>query len=61
MLQQYNKPRMRFHPNSPFGKAWYAHYAAMGLASKSYDEQQAEYIRFSMTWNRSLIPQPPRS
>ena len=43
---------MRFHPKSPFGKAWYAHYAAMNLWSKSYDEQQAEYNRFSMTWRR---------
>jgi len=43
---------MRFHPQSPFGKAWYAHYAALGLANKTYDEQQAEYIRFSLTWKR---------
>ena len=42
---------MRFHHESPFGKAWYAHYAAAGLASKTYDEQQAEYNRFCSDWN----------
>jgi len=50
-LQQ-NKPesRMRFHPQSVFGKAWYAHYAAAGLERLSDEEKRAEYNRFSAEW-----------
>jgi len=50
---------MRFHPKSPFGKAWYAHYAAAGLADKTYDEQQAEYNRFSAEWQARDWRDPP--
>jgi hypothetical protein len=50
---------MRFHPQSVFGKAWYAHYAAAGLASKTYDEQQAEYNRFSAEWQARDWQAPP--
>jgi hypothetical protein len=43
---------MRFHPESQFGKAWAAHYAAAGLAQMSPDEQREEYNRFSAAWDQ---------
>ena len=42
--------KMRFHPQSPFGKAWAAHYAANNLASLSDDEKRAAYDRFCTEW-----------
>lgn len=47
---------MRFHPESPFGKAWAAHYAAKNLASLSDDEKRAEYDRFCTEWDRKMTP-----
>ena len=51
--------RMRFHPKSVFGKAWYAHYAAAGLAHKTYDEQHEEYNRFCLEWQARDWQSPP--
>jgi hypothetical protein len=45
---------MRFHPQSPFGKAWYAHYAAAGLERLSDEERRAEYNRFSAEWEEKM-------
>jgi hypothetical protein len=41
---------MRFHPQSPFGKAWAAHFKAANLARLSDEEKRVEYNRFSAEW-----------
>jgi len=45
---------MRFHPHSPFGKAWAAHFNAANLARLSDEEKRVEYNRFSAEYNRRL-------
>ena len=44
---------MRFHPESIFGKAWYAHYAANHLETRSEEERREEYNKFSKEWKAS--------
>ena len=41
---------MRSHPQSPFGKAWAAHFKAANLARLSDEEKRVEYNRFSAEW-----------
>jgi len=41
---------MRFHPESPFGKAWRAYYTANNLDHLSYDELRKVFDNFSATW-----------
>lgn len=41
---------MRFHPESPFGKAWFAYYVANNLDRISYDERLQSYYNFSEQW-----------
>ena len=41
---------MRFHPESPFGKAWYAYYAANQLEKRTEEERREEYNKFSKEW-----------
>ena len=46
--------KMRYHPESPFGKAWVAHYVAADLARLSYDEKRAEYDKFCSEWEEKM-------
>jgi hypothetical protein len=52
---------MRFHPQSPFGKAWAAHYKAANLARLSDEEKRVEYNRFSAEWAPVHGPDAHRS
>ena len=52
---------MRFHPQSPFGKAWAAHYKAANLARLSDEEKRVEYNRFSAEWAPVHEPDAHRS
>ena len=45
---------MRFHPDSPFGQAWAAHYKAANLARLSDEEKRVEYNRFSAEWEEKM-------
>ena len=45
---------MRFHPDSPFGKAWAAHYKAANLARLSDEEKRVEYNRFCTEWEEKM-------
>ena len=45
---------MRPHPQSPFGKAWAAHYKAADLARLSDEEKRVEYNRFSAGWEEKM-------
>jgi hypothetical protein len=45
---------MRFHPQSPFGKAWAAHFKAANLARLSDEEKRVEYNRFSTEWEENM-------
>jgi hypothetical protein len=47
---------MRFHPESPFGKAWAAHYAAKNLEGLAEEARRAEYDRFCTEWDRKMAP-----
>ena len=49
---------MRFHPQSPFGKAWAAHYKAANLARLSDEEKRVEYNRFSTEWDQNTGRDP---
>jgi hypothetical protein len=52
---------MRFHPQSPFGKAWAAHFKAANLARLSDEEKRVEYNRFSAEWAPVHGPDAHRS
>jgi hypothetical protein len=52
---------MRFHPQSPFGKAWAAHFKAANLARLSDEEKRVEYNRFSAEWDPVHEPDAHRS
>ena len=45
---------MRFHPQSPFGKAWAAHFKAANLARLSDEEKRVEYNRFCAEWEQKM-------
>ena len=45
---------MRFHPDSPFGKAWATHFKAANLARLSDDEKRVEYNRFCTEWEEKM-------
>ena len=45
---------MRFHPESPFGKTWAAHYKAANLARLSDEEKRVEYNRFCTEWEQKM-------
>jgi len=45
---------MRFHPQSPFGKAWAAHFKAANLARLSDEEKRVEYNRFCTEWEENM-------
>jgi len=45
---------MRFHPQSPFGKAWAAHFKAANLARLSDEEKRVEYNRFCTEWEEKM-------
>jgi hypothetical protein len=47
---------MRFHPQSPFGKAWAAHFAAKNLANMSDEQKRVEYDQFCKEWEQKRIP-----
>ena len=49
---------MRFHPQSPFGKAWAAHFKAANLARLSDEEKRVEYNRFSLEWEQKMGRMP---
>lgn len=42
--------KMRFHPESAFGKSWFEYYAANNLERLSYDERLQVYYNFSRQW-----------
>ena len=46
--------KMRFHAQSPFGKAWAAHFKAANLARLSDEEKRVEYNRFSTEWDQKM-------
>jgi DnaJ-class molecular chaperone len=45
---------MRFHPQSPFGKAWATHFKEANLARLSDEEKRVEYNRFSAEWEEKM-------
>jgi len=49
---------MRFHPQSPFGKAWAAHFKAANLARLSDEEKRVEYNRFCTEWEEKMGRMP---
>jgi hypothetical protein len=45
---------MRYHPQSPFGKAWAAYYTASGLDLLSEDDKRKAYDQFCIEWKQKL-------